>query len=127
MKPPLLIAFAVAFYVLCGCASRPQAIRNKVGANDAIKIASQLTYGMPENDVMRFLSQHGFTINNVPGAGDSFGWTHSFLLADGSYLSLQMTPEPLRPDGAWTNGRLRSAYIQRHGANAVKISLKEAS
>jgi hypothetical protein len=79
---------------------------------------------MPEEDALDFLHQKGFTIDNVPGAGDSFGWSHSFLLADGYWMTLEVSPETVRADGKWLNGRLRAAYIQRHGGNVFTIKLR---
>jgi hypothetical protein len=122
MKPLLSMLVALAFDVLLfGCASLPQPAMNNVGKTDAIKIAGLLFYGMREMDALRYLHQNGFTIDNVPRAGDSFGWTHSFLLADGSFLSLEITPEPLRSDVAWANGRVRAACIQTSSAKVEVV------
>ena len=79
---------------------------------------------MPEEDALRFLYQKGFAIDNIPGAGDSFGWSHGFLLADGYWMTLNVSPEKVRADGKWSNGRLRAAYIQRHGRNVFTIKLR---
>ena len=49
--------------------------------------------------------------------GCSHGWTCFYELADGSSLGLDMAPTRARADGAWVNGLLRAAYIQRNGSN----------
>ena len=80
---------------------------------------------MREDDAVRFLLENGLT-DDVPGAGSSFSWCHSFFLADGYRLILEISPQPFQPGTHWANGRLEAAIIQRHGSNILTVKLKNA-
>lgn len=90
--------------------------RSSTSSNQAITIASQLSLGMKEEKAIKLLGSHG--IKAPLKLGCSHDWTCFFPLDDGSSLSLDFAPVRARADGAWRNGLLRAAYIQKGGSNA---------
>lgn len=77
--------------------------------DEAIKLASRLTYGMPEKDAIRFLKRNGLAMD-LPSVGDSFGWNDGFSFSNGA-LCLTIAPKQLQPNGDWVNGLLKEAFI----------------
>jgi hypothetical protein len=113
---------------------------NSINAAQAIKLASRLSVGMREQDIAKLLDkQNG--LNPGGQAGDSFGWTRFYLLADGCFLDLQMDPKEVLPlsfkfegtnipgnivvvSNMWGgNGLLQSACIQSNGTWIIRIAL----
>lgn len=89
-------------------------------------MASELVYDMPDSKAVQFLQAHGLGMDR-PGAGDSFGWSLGFSLADGGFLVLEIHPKPISPDGAWVNGRVTAARICNWNFDVVeKLKLKDA-
>ena len=91
---------------------------NSIDTAEAIKIASCLRPGMPEQEVAKILDeQHG--LRSGGDVGGSGGWTRFYLLTNKCFLDLQMEPKKIRLDGRWGgNGLLQSASIL---SNRVKI------
>lgn len=90
----------------------------------AIMVAPRLHLGMQEEKAMKYLKSSGF--DRPLKMGCSHGWTCFYRLADGSSLGLDIAPVRARADGAWRNGLLRAAYIQKDGSNA-SIPLRPGS
>ena len=131
----LLILLPLIHCSLCGCSNVSQSakskevsksVKNKSDRAEAIKFVSQLTLGMQEEDALAFLYKHGL-FDNVPGIGDSFSWSHVYMLADGCNLVLQITPEPFVSGSMRINGRLRAAYIQEGSGKLISVALNKAS
>ena len=99
---------------------------NSIDAAQAIKIASCLRWGMPEQEVAKILDeQHGLRSGGNMGA--SGGCTRFYLLTNGCFLDLQMEPKKMRLDGNWGgNGLLQSASIQSNGVKIVDIAFTNA-
>jgi hypothetical protein len=96
----------------------PSFVPNKMSQDEAIKLASGLTYGMTEEDVLGFLKRKGLKMD-LGKIGDSFGWSDGFSLSDGS-LCLGIAPKQIRADGEWVNGLLRFASIyNQHGKRTL--------
>jgi hypothetical protein len=89
--------------------------RPRFNPEQAIAVASNLSLGMRENEAIRLLESTG--LKAPMRVGCSHGWTCFYDLVDGSRLGLAMAPTRARADGAWANGLLRAAYIQRQGSN----------
>ncbi len=121
-----LLAFLSIFCFL-GCVSTSYKTPNKVTKAEAIQIASQLVYDMRDVEALEYLHQHGLEMDRG-GAGDSFGWSLGFELADGGILVLEIHPKPVSPDGAWVNGRVTAAKIYNWNFDTVvaQIKLKNA-
>jgi hypothetical protein len=94
---------------------------NSIDSAQAAKIAATLRVGMPENEVAKLLDgKHG--LKSGGDVGDSIGWTRFYLLSDGCFLDLKMSPEEVANDGHWGgNGRLASASIQSNGVKTLSI------
>src|SRR5215469_11936012 len=75
---------------------------NKIGQAEAIRVASQLTEGMREEDAKKFLQQHGF--GRGSSMGDSFEWSDFFTLTNRCSLRLDIKPKIIAPDGEWRDG-----------------------
>lgn len=99
---------------------------NDVSQAKAVDIASRLWAGMKEDAVAEVLDkQNG--LRSCGDAGDSFGWTRSYLLSNGCFLDLQMDPKPVRITPHWGgHGVLKSASIQSNGVEIVSIALTNA-
>jgi hypothetical protein len=87
-----------------------------LGRDQAITVASQLHLGMHEEKAMNYLKTSGF--GRPLKMECSHGWTCFYPMADGSSLGLDIAPVRARADGAWRNGLLRAAYVQKDGSNA---------
>jgi hypothetical protein len=140
MKTASLFPFC-SILILAGCAAQPFTngiegmatsspaspstfIPNKMGENEVIKLASHLAYGMPEKDAIRFLNQNGL-VSDLGKDGDSLGWSDGFSFSTGA-LCLVIAPKQLQPDGAWANGLLKKAFINKNDGKVVSIPLKNA-
>lgn len=93
-----------------------------MGEDEVIKLASRLTYGMPEKDAILFLKQNGL-VEDLGKDGDSFGWSDGFSFSTGA-LCLIIAPKRLQPNGEWVNGLLKEAFINRNDGKEVPIPLK---
>ena len=114
----------LAVVYLLGCESTTPRTTNKVTKAEAIQIASQLVYDMPDSAAVLLLREHGLAMDR-PGAGDSFGWSLGFSLSDGGTLVLEIHPKPVSPDGAWVNGRVTAAHISNWNCDVVaKLKLR---
>jgi hypothetical protein len=100
-------------------------IPNQVGENQAVKLASQLTYGMSENNAIRFLKRNGLT-EDMPKIGDSFHWSDGFSLSNGHTLGLVIEPKTLQPNGDWIHGLLKEAAIYHPDGKTVLIAIRNA-
>jgi hypothetical protein len=89
---------------------------------EVIKLASQLTYGMPQKEAVHFLKQNGLVMD-LGSDGDSFAWSDGFSFSNGA-LCLVMAPEHLQPNGEWTNGLLKKAFINRNDGKTISIPFK---
>jgi hypothetical protein len=96
----------------------------QLSRGQAITVVSQLHLGMQEEKAIKHLKSSGF--DRPLRVGCSHGWTCLYRLADGSSLRLDIEPVRARADGAWRNGLLRAAYIQKDGSNA-SIPLRPGS
>ncbi len=97
-----------------------------MGQTEAVRLASRLTYGMTEEDAIRFLEKNGLAMDSLQ-LGSSFGWSDAFLLSNGS-LCLTIDPGgrslPIgQRDGKWKNGLLREAFIYKNDGEGVSITL----
>jgi hypothetical protein len=99
-------------------------IPNKMGEDEAIKLASHLTYGMAEKDAIHFLKQNGLVMD-LPSVGDSFRWNDGFSISKG-VLCLMIAPKQLQPNGDWANGLLKDAFINKNDGKSVSIALENA-
>jgi hypothetical protein len=99
-------------------------IPNKMAKADVLKLASRLTYGMPEKDAIRFLKQNGLVMD-LGKDGDSFSWSDGFSFSN-SALCLMIAPKNLQPNGDWVNGLLQEAFINENDGKRVSIVLKNA-
>jgi hypothetical protein len=120
----LLTVLGLTTSLLMSCPTPPpRSLQNNIGEEEAIKVASQLNYEMHEEDALRFIHQHRL-INDNPGAGDSFGWSHCFLLQNSNWLVLVIHPKPASPDGRWINGRLYVAEIKDNEFRTVEREIR---
>jgi hypothetical protein len=103
--------------------AQPAAI-NQITQAQAVKLVSHLALGMREEDATTFLKLGGLKSGSM--FGDSFGWVHSFRLADKKLLCLDIKPKNISPDGAWENGLLQAAFISSNGISILSISLTNA-
>jgi len=118
---------SILFAVVVGQQDLPaQRFRtNNIDQIQAIKIASHLRPGMPEQEVAKVLDeQNGLKCGG--DAGDNIGWTRVYLLSDGCFLDLQMDPKEVTSPHWGGNGLLRSASIQSNGLKIVSIELASA-
>jgi hypothetical protein len=99
-------------------------VPNKIEEAEAIKLISQLTYNMPEKDVIRFLERKGLR-KDCPSIGDSFGWSDGFSFLNGT-ICLTMTPKHMQPNGDWISGLLKEAFINRNDGKEIRVALKNA-
>ncbi len=100
------------------------ATTKKIAQDEAIKLASRLTYGMPEKEALGFLKEKGLTKDVA--SGGSFGWCDDFHLSTGT-LQLVIEPKHLQPNGEWANGLLKKASIlSKDGKENVSILLINA-
>src|SRR6266581_4828593 len=95
---------------------------NIIDSVQAVKIAATLHVGMPEADVAGiFDTQYGLTAGG--DLGGSGGWTRFYLLSDGNFLDLHMSPKEIALDGRWGgNGLLESASVQSNGVRILSIT-----
>jgi hypothetical protein len=95
---------------------------NSTDSAQAANIAATLRVGMQESDVAKLLDgKHG--LKSGGDVGDSIGWTRFYLLSDGCFLDLKMSPEKVTNDGHWGgNGRLESASIQSNDLTTFSIT-----
>src|SRR6266852_3926437 len=118
MKPTSILLLGALIFAFDATAQR--AFTNNVDQARAIKIASRLTVGMREEAVEKILDHSD--LKYPIRAGDSFGWTRFYTLADGTALGLEFDSKIPQPP-AWTNGTLRAAFIQSNCVNIVSITL----
>jgi hypothetical protein len=116
-------AFCLVTVLLATCQGRAQtgAAIPHFSPDQAMALASDLSLGMSEKKALKFMKSKG--LKNPVKIGCSHGWTCFYELADGSSLGLAIAPIRARADGAWGNGLLREAYIQRNASN-VPIALQ---
>jgi hypothetical protein len=99
-------------------------IPNKMGEDEAIKLATRLTYGMAEKEAIQFLKQNGLA-QDLPSIGDSFAWSDGFSFSKG-VLCLTIAPKRLQANGEWVNGLLKEAVINNNDGKRISIALKNA-
>jgi hypothetical protein len=119
MKARLQITLATAVLGLSLFAQ--QSYTNHVSQTQAIKAASQLTVGMREEVAGRILATNG--LSAPLRVGCSHGWTCFYALADDSSLGIEIRPKQARADGAWADGLVEGAIIQKNGSNIISITL----
>jgi hypothetical protein len=98
-----------------------QSQTNRVDRAHAIRAASQLTLGMREEIAEGILATNG--LSGPLKVGCSHGWTCFYTLADHSSLGIEIRPKRARADGAWADGLVEAAIIQKNGSNIVSIVL----
>ena len=119
------LSIFLTILVLAGLVSAQVLVSNNVTRAEAIKVASQLSVGMAEDDVTKFVAKHGLT--NAFGLGALAGWGRFYSLTDGGSLVLEYGPRPMTTNYWWEgNGLLEKAFIQSNGDNIVSITLTNA-
>jgi hypothetical protein len=119
MKATLRIILITAVLGLSALAQ--QSYTNSVDRTHAIKAASHLTVGMREEIAERILATNGLSAPLRMGC--SHGWTCFYALADHSSLGIEIKPKQARADGAWADGLVQAAIIQKNGSNIISITL----
>jgi|HubBroStandDraft_1064217.scaffolds.fasta_scaffold1146506_1 hypothetical protein len=119
----MFLLSSILIFIECGCADAPRT--NKVDEKEVAALVSQLTYGMPEKDAVKFLERNGLA--NPIVSGDSFGWSDGFDWPSGrATLGLEIAPKQLNPSGAWVNGILKGADLCYPDGKEVPIPLRNA-
>lgn len=119
MKIATVVVFS-ALILIAGHLGAQVFVTNNVERAQAVKIASQLSVGMRQEDATKLLTQNGLT--NSINLGSGFSWTLFYGLADGSSLGLSMRSSRPQPPKR-VNGLLEAAFIQSNGVNIVLITL----
>jgi hypothetical protein len=82
---------------------------NNVTTAQAVKVASQLKVGMWEEEVAKVLATHGLT--NATSVGAKTGWSRSYGLSDGYFLTVDYCARDITTNVWGGNGLLLRAYI----------------
>lgn len=109
------ICLASMLVAACSCRAQTNEVPLRLHPEKAIRLASNLSLGMDEKEATALLESGGLKAGGRMGC--SHCWTWVYGLADGSSLALEIAPNRARADGAWVNGLVRAAHIQRGGSN----------
>lgn len=90
----------------------------------ALNVASNLTYGMSEAEAASFLETNGFIKISFGGVGDSFWLTRFCRLSDGTLFCLEIRPKNMRADNAWGDGTLEAAYIREENTTNIVVTIE---